>query len=454
MASTKSVPSPKIGAPCPKFKQVVFKDNYKFVCIKKKSKLIWDGRSVYSIPDFQTTDVVSQVIVNAPDGDIQYEVAWNGLDVNGLQYPDGTEADILIDGIPSGYQVDVNQSATFYISNEPHQVSLSISGIAVSDLISNEISVDAMDLPIADTPMTSATPVGPPTLPASTDPKLSCVGSGESSGPYPGWSSSSASKFTVITLDNSGDYGVYWCPAANPSGKNPISYTVTASSGGESCETIQTQCEVSGVQGNPTFYLMATDENGSYKSADPLIANSGSTLPCVNFQNYCQSTLAGRTYPLYGNSGPDSIGDCTFAAVANWEHIVLGKNPDPAIIGFEFSSAGGTSASGLSHDRVFSYWKNFGIAGVFLQAQHPYYIDPYDLENALDNPDIGVVIAELQFVKGQNFAGYLPGTGGHWVLVVGYTPMGPLVVTWGATLQMTWQQWNYQATYMWGIAAK
>jgi hypothetical protein len=149
-----------------------------------------------------------------------------------------------------------------------------------------------------------------------------------------------------------------------------------------------------------------------------------------------------------------SIGDCTFAAVANWEQIKLNLTPDPTLIGLEFGKAGGNQNVGLTNNQVFSYWQNYGIAGVFLKTAQSYFVDPVDLENALDNPEIGLVIAFLKFTSGQNFAGYDVETGGHWLVVVGYTPTGPLVVTWGRTLQMTWQQWNYQVVSMWGITTK
>jgi hypothetical protein len=43
--------------------------------------------------------------------------------------------------------------------------------------------------------------------------------------------------------------------------------------------------------------------------------------------------------------------------------------------------------------------------------------------------------------------------GAHVVVVDGYTPEGPLVVSWGTTIQMSWQQWNVEVIGMWGINA-
>ena len=37
-------------------------------------------------------------------------------------------------------------------------------------------------------------------------------------------------------------------------------------------------------------------------------------------------------------------------------------------------------------------------------------------------------------------------------VVDGFTPQGPLIVTWGHTLQMTWEQWNAEVVSMWGIS--
>ena len=75
--------------------------------------------------------------------------------------------------------------------------------------------------------------------------------------------------------------------------------------------------------------------------------------------------------------------------------------------------------------------------------------------NAIDDPNVRAVIASLNLPKGQNFAGVtMQDSSYHWVVVDGYTPEGPLVATWGMTLQMTWQQWNLEAVSMWGISTR
>ena len=78
-----------------------------------------------------------------------------------------------------------------------------------------------------------------------------------------------------------------------------------------------------------------------------------------------------------------------------------------------------------------------------------YYTDQIDVENGIR--DYGELLAELSFSPGQNIAGVPESGSKHMLVVDGFTPQGPIVVTWGMTLQMTWQQWNLEVTGMWGI---
>ena len=39
------------------------------------------------------------------------------------------------------------------------------------------------------------------------------------------------------------------------------------------------------------------------------------------------------------------------------------------------------------------------------------------------------------------------------MVVDGFTREGPLVVSWGQPLEMTWAQWNSEVVGMWGIVA-
>ena len=302
-------------------------------------------------------------------------------------------------------------------------------------------------------------PVAAPiSLPTSANPNLQCTGSGELSGIHPGWSSNSAVELTIVNLGNS-NFGVYWCPAAAPNGpskgQGQISYTVTTSPGGFSCETILTFCAVTGISSQSEFFITATDETGTNSSNVIAVQNTGIAYTCYTSVDWCNPGPANLTFPTYGNIAPIEIGDCTFAAVANWEEIVLGKNSDPLQIESEFSNAGGTQDVGLTNDQVFSYWQHHGIGGVYLNAALQFFTDPVHLKNALDDSGIKAVIASLNLSKGQTLAGNtIPQSAYHWVVVDGYTPQGPLIVTWGQTLQMTWQQWNLETVAMWGITTR
>ena len=297
-------------------------------------------------------------------------------------------------------------------------------------------------------------PAIPLFLPVGINPQLRCSGSGELLGNHPGWSSKGAINLTIVKLPNS-DIGLYWCPAAAPYSQGTISYTVTSSLGGITCETVLTSCEMKGAAAQGEFQVMATDETGSYPSADPAIQNSGSPYLCATQVNFCNPGPGGLTFPSYGNIAPTGIGNCTFAAVANWEEVVLGTVPDTALIQAEFIEAGGTPTGGLTNSQVFNYWQAKGIGGTLLNAALPFYTDPSNLMKAIDDSNVKAVIASLNLPKGQNFAGNrMQDSSYHWVVVDGYTPQGPLVATWGMTLQMTWQQWNLEVVSMWGITTR
>jgi hypothetical protein len=100
-------------------------------------------------------------------------------------------------------------------------------------------------------------------------------------------------------------------------------------------------------------------------------------------------------------------------------------------------------------NQLFSYWETYGIAGVTISDVQPYDTDPVDVENAVS--DFTAVIASLYFAPGDYIGNQEAETGGHAILVDGFTPEGPIVVSWGQTIQMTWAQWNTEVTGMWGI---
>ena len=158
-----------------------------------------------------------------------------------------------------------------------------------------------------------------------------------------------------------------------------------------------------------------------------------------------------NAYSTYGNLGPSALQDCTFAAAAYWEQIVLGVTPESSVIESDFAAAGGTP-NGLPITALWSYWTEQGINGITLAGITNYATDHADVENAVR--DYGALIAILQFGSTTYVGQYAVAPGSQHVVVVdGFTPEGPLVVTWGQTLQMTWQQWDAEATALYDIAA-
>jgi hypothetical protein len=182
----------------------------------------------------------------------------------------------------------------------------------------------------------------------------------------------------------------------------------------------------------------------------PIGANVVGLSPC-QAGPHCFYGPITTSYPTYGNTAPALLGDCTFAAAALWQQIVLGRHPDPTQIGYEFADAGGTEAGGLAQERLWSYWHTHGIAGSVLNGITSYTRSQADVENGVR--DYTALIVELRFGQGWGFAQYTMPAGAHDVVVDGFTPVGPLVVSWGQTLQMTWAQWEAEAVGMWGINA-
>jgi hypothetical protein len=208
------------------------------------------------------------------------------------------------------------------------------------------------------------------------------------------------------------------------------------------------------------YYVTAQDASGAITPQRSFaVIQQGLPLP-PSLQGYLDACSPGpdcfygpiyASYPDYGNVAPTGLGDCTFAAAADWEQIVMHATLDPTVIGCEFGAAGGTATGGLSHNALFAYWLQQGIAGIRATGFNRYFTDKTNVENGVR--DYGAMLVELQFVAGTGFAQYvIPTDAGHMAVVDGFTPTGPLVVTWGQTLQMTWDQWNAEVTGMWGVA--
>ena len=172
-------------------------------------------------------------------------------------------------------------------------------------------------------------------------------------------------------------------------------------------------------------------------------------LSCIERYNSLQ-------FGTYGNSGFWAVGDCTYASAANWEIVVLGKRPKLWLwnlqIPFEFKQHTGQFHGGITMSELFSTWQTYGIEGTYLRSAHWIGTSRSALLNAL--PKAKAIEASLSFSPGQWFGPYqVPTAGGHAILVDGVSPIGPIIVSWGMTLQMTWAQWNAEADGAWVVTA-
>ena len=165
----------------------------------------------------------------------------------------------------------------------------------------------------------------------------------------------------------------------------------------------------------------------------------------------CDYGAAYETFENWGNVAPEDFGDCTFAAAANWEQILFHWRAYPTILGYEFAQAGGSAATGLAQSSLWRYWEKNGIASSYLTGLHSYYTTAEDVRNGVRA--YAAMIVEFRFGEGWYFGQWRVAAGTHDAVVMGFTPEGPLVVSWGEVLQLTWEQWDSEAIGMWGIGA-
>ena len=268
----------------------------------------------------------------------------------------------------------------------------------------------------------------------------------------PGWTKAATNQISSQWV-GSDSLQISWCPAvvvSTAKGYGPIIYTVTLDPGAATCTTWnKTSCTISGLPGAAVrINIMVTNEVGTNISGIATVANDGLIYSCIQDNVTCDPGPVNNVYQTYGNTSA-GLGDCTFAAAADWEQIKYNVNPDATTIGAEFIQAGGSLTAGLTPNALFSYWENYGIAGIKAATVQKYYTDEIDVENGVLS--YGAMLASLTLTNGQNIAGQSTTGGGHMVVVDGFTPEGPIIVSWGLSLQMTWQQWNLEVVGMWGI---
>lgn len=154
----------------------------------------------------------------------------------------------------------------------------------------------------------------------------------------------------------------------------------------------------------------------------------------------CFRSTHRTNFPHYGNVYPSNLADCMFAAAANWQTIVLGTTPSSPQVKREYLAAAQSSSSGVDEDLFIWWWKTKGIGNVRVQGWE--VLSQINEERIKEEiRQYKAVFAIFTFRRNATVAGRPVGVGGHAAIIDGYTEKGPLVVTWGATYQMTWGEY-------------
>lgn len=166
----------------------------------------------------------------------------------------------------------------------------------------------------------------------------------------------------------------------------------------------------------------------------------------------------------WGMMGNNTIGDCTIAAaghsIMSWtdDNNDLFIPPTHQIIE-AYSAISGYNPSTLANDNgatcidALNYWRRKGVAGHKIGA-YMSFDDKWSKEIQYALYLFGVVYIGLQlpisaqnqpdrWFVGPNLQGVNePGSwGGHCVAIVGYSPTGLDVITWGKRITMSWNFW-------------
>lgn len=158
---------------------------------------------------------------------------------------------------------------------------------------------------------------------------------------------------------------------------------------------------------------------------------------------------AGRSFDTYANAGPGAISDCTFAAAADFVETAYRSAPPTRAIVASYWRAEDADSSGedvgLSAAQLFRWWEVHGIGDTRLTGLHA--VAAAKVEPFLAGGHVLYAMAELP-------AGFPAGStkpAAHAWLVVGYSDFGPVIVTWGEEIQLSWARFEAWTTGAWTI---
>jgi hypothetical protein len=155
---------------------------------------------------------------------------------------------------------------------------------------------------------------------------------------------------------------------------------------------------------------------------------------------------AGEQWPSWGNTQfwSSSIADCTFAAAANWEAVVLHRTPAESEVISEFYAAGGNTQGGIDVETFEAWWRHHGIAGVRAQLRELPGEDVLGVDG-LRLPERAVHRLRSALHR---YHALIWEDDNHVALIVGYTAAGPLLASYGEVVQMSWSEWREKT---WGV---
>ncbi|MFO0940021.1 MAG: hypothetical protein U0930_04575 [Pirellulales bacterium] len=211
-----------------------------------------------------------------------------------------------------------------------------------------------------------------------------------------------------------------------------------------------------GIQSHKLFKLgkMAAKKDSRNLKLATLFAAAPVLPPSYDFD----TTHTGIPTPMFSN---DVYGDCVIAGRAHqtlrFERIEQGSDimiKDKDVLKEYFKETGGPDSGLIVLDSL-KLWRTKG----WKIGKHTYKIQAFaevdfgnheEVRKAIFG-DVGIGLgvslpkaAQIQIQTGQIWdvthgPGAAPGSwGGHYVYVSGYTPTGPVCVTWGRKQQMTW----------------
>lgn len=162
----------------------------------------------------------------------------------------------------------------------------------------------------------------------------------------------------------------------------------------------------------------------------------------------CNPGPVHASYPNYSSVCVSQ--DCNFVSAANLIEVTRHRRVPVSMLRSDYAQARQTYQGGLQMGPLWGYWKRSGIDGVYLSTVQP--VSHVEANVDLAILAYGALLVEAHLANGA-FLGATQYKPGGWTIMTvdGFTPVGPVVVLSGRTIQMTWAQWRSEARGVWGV---